>query len=166
MTPLYFDNAKGGLTSRDGKLLECCCCGEYCCNRFGTGGQNNPTILYSSSSLTNGTGSLIYLFMDDQCKIIFPTFQVNSVYYFEVKIINYQISQFILILYCPDYDPGGRSFTLIPDNINALSLNISCNGYLPAVEGETNFSGGPCDHIFHIQFSCGINSAEAKIWKI
>lgn len=34
MTPLYFDNKKGGLVSRDGKLLECCCddcactCGE------------------------------------------------------------------------------------------------------------------------------------------
>jgi hypothetical protein len=70
MSPLYFDNAKGGLTSRDGKLLECCCCDAcHCPGSIYIGGLTNPYII-----VTLGNNASIKIYYYQFYKFIYDPF--------------------------------------------------------------------------------------------
>jgi hypothetical protein len=180
MTPLYYDPRRNGLTtSKDGQLKECCCC-QYCCNKFGTGGENQPTILLTETNNNNPVfsyggasyGNWQYFKVDINCPYdsYFSPLGPYATYHLYVTSTNNVIANSMgLILYCSDYlnldpySPASRNFNL--DLIGGDLTLESCGSFL-FPQGQTILRNGPCGDSFNAVFGCEGTEGKVAIWKI
>lgn len=180
MTPLYYDPRRNGLaTSKTGQLKECCCC-QYCCNKFGTGGENQPTVLITEINNNNPIitigdntyGSWQYFEIDHNCpyESHLTTEGPFATYHLYITSVNNNIANSAtLVLYCSDYlnldpySPASRYFNI---NLNTSQLSLDQCGSFLFPQGQGTITNGPCGDSFNVVFGCEGSEGKVAIWKI